>query len=108
MRTGMFKVGVGTSWFLLLGPLLVSGCSHRAGQCQPCGSPESGAVGAPQAAGPSVAPTAASAGYGGQTTCPVSGAVLGRTGPAVAVNVKGQTIYVCCQGCAAKVQAAPD
>ena len=42
--------------------------------------------------------------YGGQKTCPVMGEELGSMGPAVPVTVKGETIYVCCQGCASKVQ----
>lgn len=44
----------------------------------------------------------------GQKTCPVTGAELGSMGPPVPVTVGGQTIYVCCQGCVAKVQRNPD
>lgn len=46
--------------------------------------------------------------YGGQKTCPVTGKALGAMGPPVPVVVKEQTIYVCCQGCVAKVQGDPD
>lgn len=46
--------------------------------------------------------------YRGQKTCPVSGHDLGSMGPAIPVTVKGQTIYVCCRGCVAKVQRDPD
>lgn len=46
--------------------------------------------------------------YGGQTICPVTGAPLGSMGTPIPVTVKGQTIYVCCQGCVAKVQRDPD
>lgn len=46
--------------------------------------------------------------YGGQKTCPVTGEELGSMGPATPVKVKGQTVYVCCRGCAAKVQRDPD
>lgn len=46
--------------------------------------------------------------YGGQKTCPVMGEELGSMGPAIPVTVKGQTVYVCCRGCAAKVQRDPD
>jgi len=52
------------------------------------------------------APTAG--GYGGQKTCPVTGEALGSMGPPVPVTVKGQTIYVCCQGCVESVQSDPD
>lgn len=46
--------------------------------------------------------------YGGQNTCPVTGEDLGSMGPAIPVTVRGQTIYVCCRGCAADVQRDPD
>ncbi len=46
--------------------------------------------------------------YGGQKTCPVTGEPLGGMGPAIPVSIKGQTIYVCCRGCVAKVQRDPD
>jgi hypothetical protein len=50
----------------------------------------------------------AASGFGGQKTCPVTGQALGSMGPPVPVTVKGQTIYVCCQGCVATVQGDPD
>jgi hypothetical protein len=46
--------------------------------------------------------------YGGQIACPVTGEPLGTMGTPIPVTVKGQTIYVCCKGCVAKVQANPD
>lgn len=46
--------------------------------------------------------------YGGQKTCPVMGEELGSHGPAIPVTVQGQTVYVCCKGCVAKVQRDPD
>ena len=46
--------------------------------------------------------------YGGQKTCPVTGHELGSMGAPIPVTVKGQTIYVCCRGCVAKVQRDPD
>lgn len=46
--------------------------------------------------------------YGGQKTCPVMGEELGSMGPPIPVTVKGETVYVCCRGCAAKVQCDPD
>lgn len=45
--------------------------------------------------------------YGGQKTCPVTGRALGTMGPAVPVNIAGQTIYVCCEGCVQTVQSDP-
>ena len=53
-------------------------------------------------------PSQPAAGVGGQKTCPVSGEALGSMGPPVPVTVKGQTIYVCCQGCVESVQRDPD
>lgn len=46
--------------------------------------------------------------YGGQKTCPVMAEELGSMGPPIPVTVKGETVYVCCRGCAAKVQRDPD
>ena len=46
--------------------------------------------------------------YGGQKTCPVTDEELGSMGPPVAVTVKGQTIYVCCEGCVKTVQGSPE
>jgi hypothetical protein len=55
-----------------------------------------------------VATGSASLPYGGQKNCPVMDEPLGSMGPAIPVTVQGQTIYVCCRGCAAKVQRDPD
>ena len=46
--------------------------------------------------------------YGGQKTCPVTGEDLGSMGPPIPASVKGQTVYVCCRGCVAKLQRDPD
>lgn len=46
--------------------------------------------------------------YGGQRTCPVTGAKLGSIGPAVPVSYQGRTVYVCCQACVATVQRDPE
>ena len=54
------------------------------------------------------APPTGAGQYGGQKTCPVTGEALGSMGPPVPVTVKGQTIYVCCQGCVETVQSDPD
>ena len=43
-----------------------------------------------------------------QRTCPVTGEELGSMGEPIPVNVKGETIFVCCQGCVKKVQQNPD
>ena len=53
-------------------------------------------------------PAPAAGSYGGQKTCPVTGEALGSMGPPISVTVKGQTIYVCCQGCAETVQTDSD
>lgn len=67
----------------------------------------SGVVSAPQPGGAGVLPPTA-AKYGGQRTCPVMGDVLGEMGDPIPVSVKGQTVFVCCRGCVAKVQRDPD
>lgn len=46
--------------------------------------------------------------YGGQKTCPVTGEALDSMGSPVPVALKGETIYVCCPACVAKVQRDPD
>lgn len=46
--------------------------------------------------------------WGGQLLCPVTGEKLGSMGPAVPVEVRGTTIYVCCEGCVAAVRRAPE
>ncbi|MBX9582349.1 MAG: hypothetical protein K2X87_18755 [Gemmataceae bacterium] len=46
--------------------------------------------------------------YGGQRTCPVTGQALGSMGPPVPVTLGGQTVYVCCKACVAKIQRDPD
>lgn len=91
---------------------LAAGCSSPCGgrtcRKEPPGPP---AAPAPAAVLPGVPPggaSAAAAPYGGQKTCPVTGEELGSMGKPVAVTVKGQTVYVCCRGCAAKAQADPD
>jgi hypothetical protein len=67
-------------------------------------APISGAVAGPTG----TATTGEPKPYGGQKTCPVTGEELGSMGPAIPVTVNGQTVYVCCRGCAAKVQREPD
>jgi YHS domain-containing protein len=60
--------------------------------------PASPAPAAPPAAGP----------YAGQRTCPVTGEELDPAGGAIPVTVRGQTVYVCCPGCAATVKGDPE
>ena len=43
-----------------------------------------------------------------QRTCPVTGEELGSMGDPIPVTVKGETVFVCCQGCVKKVQQNPD
>lgn len=101
----------------ILVPLL-TGCSSPGG-CRTCrkespappalpaAHPSVGAGGPAQPSGPPSAPTAVLP-YGGQKTCPVTGEELGAMGKPVSVALKGQTVYVCCRGCAARAQADPD
>lgn len=96
----------------------ITGCSSPGG-CRTCRkeSPAPPAAALPVAnpaagglaqAPPPGVPAVATAPYGGQKTCPVTGEELGSMGTPVPVTLKGQTVYVCCRGCAGKAQADPD
>jgi Cu(I)/Ag(I) efflux system membrane fusion protein len=43
-----------------------------------------------------------------QRVCPVTDAVLGSMGDPIAVEVKGQTVWTCCDICPPKLKAEPD
>lgn len=43
-----------------------------------------------------------------QTVCPVTGEKLGSMGPPIPVNVKGRTVYVCCEGCVNALRRNPE
>ncbi len=49
----------------------------------------------------------ASAAIARQKICPVSGKALGSMGDPVAVDVNGQTVYVCCDGCVNAIKSNP-
>lgn len=53
-------------------------------------------------------PQRATAPYGGQKLCPVTGDELGSMGAPIPVTVRGRTIWLCCRGCVTKVQRDPD
>jgi YHS domain-containing protein len=42
-----------------------------------------------------------------QSVCPVSGQRLGGMGTPLRVTINGQTLYVCCKGCVARVEKDP-
>ena len=88
---------------------LVTGCSSPGG-CRTCRKESPGPPPAPPPAvpGPAAASTPAALPYGGQRTCPVTGEELGSMGRPVPVSLNGETVYVCCRGCAARAQADPD
>ena len=114
---------------LTLSLLVVAGCSSSSGSrssgcsggcCRGPTAGPSGALDNPVPVTPPVASgavttlpgvSAAASGqrpYGGQKTCPVTGEELGSMGPAIPVTVQGQTVYVCCRGCVAKLQRDPN
>ena len=43
-----------------------------------------------------------------QKVCPVTGEALGEMGTPVKVTVKGQAVFLCCDGCKKKALANPD
>lgn len=85
------------------GLLALAGCSDTRG-CRTCHRP---VAERPMAELAPVPPPAATARYGGQTRCPVTGEELGSMGEPVAVPVGGRTAYVCCRGCVKPAQADP-
>ena len=102
---------------LLLVAGMFAGCTSSGSGCKSCGKHGSGVSSTAGHDGPGQEMAAAQSGprgagqglaYGGQRTCPVTGETLGSMGPAIPVNVKGQTIYVCCEGCATDVKSDPD
>lgn len=127
----MLKIYAGWLGCLALGGLLTAGCASNRGSSS-CGGGCGGGCCRGKIADDSMAPavppasaghvtylrqpespphspvtTATPAPYGGQKTCPVTGEELGSMGTPIPVTVKGQTIYVCCQGCAGKVRKDP-
>ena len=98
------------AWFcvLIVTIAMDAGCqtAHRGG-C--CGDRSASTRTPPPEPAPIVppAPPAGNASYGGQKTCPVTGEALGSMGAPIPVTVEGQTIYVCCRGCATRVQRDP-
>jgi YHS domain-containing protein len=96
MRTGMFWAGI-LGLLPLLSPSI--GCRSCCGPCGGCAESHAPASG-PAGMSPAVASV--------QKTCPVSGASLAGVAEPVSVTVKGRTVQVCCQQCAAKLRANPD
>lgn len=43
-----------------------------------------------------------------QKVCPVSGEELGSMGAPIKVDVKGQQVFICCEGCKEDLLAKPD
>jgi hypothetical protein len=43
-----------------------------------------------------------------QKVCPVTGEALGTMGPPLKVEVKGQIVFLCCEGCKDKLLASPN
>jgi YHS domain-containing protein len=43
-----------------------------------------------------------------QRLCPVTGEALGEMGTPIKVDIKGQTVFLCCEGCKKKALGNPD
>ena len=43
-----------------------------------------------------------------QKVCPVSGEELGSMGAPIKVDVKGQPVFICCEGCKEDLLSKPD
>lgn len=119
MFTRMWQPGWTWAGAAALLGLALTGCKGQSrvacgGGCGGCRGPSNwpsaaGSASARRApAAPAAAPTVDSRPYGGQKTCPVMDEPLGAMGPAIPVNVEDDTVYVCCEGCAAKIQRDPN
>ena len=99
-----------SSFFVLLvilAPAAMTGCRTSQGTDKGCCRGLSAKESAPA---PDIVPVKRerTPEYGGQKSCPVTGDALGSMGPAIPVALAdGQTIYVCCRGCANRVQRDP-
>src|SRR3954451_8583068 len=78
----------------------LAGCRHMGGCCGGCSDGRCATAAASPMAGtaPVEVPGGVASAFGGQKTCPVSGAALGSN--SVAVPVQGETVFVCCADCA--------
>lgn len=112
-RTALWAVGGLAAGALLVS--LLAGCSSTGG-CRSCRWQSAGGPPPAPAASPGHAPPAGAAvaepaprsgPYGGQKKCPVTGEELGSMGEPVTVQLGGQTVYVCCKGCAKRALADP-
>lgn len=116
-----FTIVAGAWGVAMLALLVLAGCRSSGGCGGGCGGGSCGSrreaspppPPAPPPVLPSIAPVAAppvtdARPYGGQKTCPVMGDALGGMGAPIPVTVQGETVYVCCKGCVAKVQRDPD
>ena len=43
-----------------------------------------------------------------QRLCPVADQILGSMGTPIKIDVKGQAVFVCCDGCSGSLQSEPD
>lgn len=103
MRTGKFAIGV----VGIISVVSLAGCRSGYGRCRggACEAPAVPMAGGGQVAG---SPAMAQTRYGGQITCPVAGVALAGVSNPIPVAVRGQTVFVCCANCAAKLKADPD
>jgi YHS domain-containing protein/predicted small lipoprotein YifL len=106
------------SWVAVLGLIVaLSGCGSKAQQEKPKTPPteKSAPAKATDQTGPADAPEGLAqlsaedrAAAEKQRVCPVSGDVLGAMDKPYKVTVKGQTVFLCCQGCEAQLLKDPD
>lgn len=117
MLRSKLRIGAGRVGWLVLGLMVAVGCVSNRGGGEGCGGGCGGGccrakIAAQESLPPAVpasaeAASVAQAPNGGQKTCPVTGAKLGSMGTPIPVTVNGQTVYVCCRDCAAKVRKDP-
>lgn len=92
----------------LLGLLAAAGCHERSPDAAPKAADAPAAAEAGASAALADLPAEDRPLAQAQRLCPVTGEPLGEMGTPVKVSLKGQTVFLCCDGCKEKAARNPD
>ena len=111
----MFRWHSNISWFATLAVLvLVGGCTPAGDSGSSKSAPAAGSQSKTMSPDNSIQealaalPEADRAAAEKQQVCPVTGKPLGTMGKPYKVEVKGQTVFLCCDGCEEELKTDPD